>query len=93
MNDLTDSFETMEDRALRARWRRYAMALNVLNPCAWAEDALRTHLPVEAVAWQVGEGLRRVLEALPASRPGSEREMLLRDLDGCTRRLAILLGD
>jgi len=91
--DLTDSYETMEDRALRARWLRYAAALQVANPAAWAEDALRTHLAPEHVAAQVAEGCTRLLDALATSRPGSEREMLLRDLDGCLARLAILLGD
>jgi len=93
MIDLTDSHETLtQDPSALQRWIRYATAIGASNPTAWALDAVATHLEPEAVALQVGEGLRRVVDALPMSRPGRERETLLRELDGCAARLRILLG-
>lgn len=85
--DLTDSLESATDPTALRRWVRYATAIGVANPYAWAEDALRVHLEPEHVAAQVAEGVRRLLDALSDSAPGTEREILLRELEACTRRI------
>ncbi len=92
--DLTDRLDRLHvEPGLFGRWTRYATAIGALNATGWALDAVATHLEPEAVAAQVAEGMRRLLDALPASCRGHERETLLRELDGCAHRLRVLLGD